>query len=474
MSVRKSLFLSFAQRNGTLLIQFMSSLLIARLLTPHEIGIFSIGSVIVAFSHVVRYFGVANYIVQEKDLTRDRLRSAQAIVWIASLSIATVLAVFADWAGRFYAEPGVTLTMQVLALNFVIIPFGSVTMALLVRNMDFAKTLQINLACCVVQNATAIGLAWSGVGFISLAWGAVASTLLSSVVLLWFRFPGQSWLPGLREWRHVFSAGFKLSSSTFLYDIGQGGPELICGRTLGFEAVAFFSRGFGAASMLLRALVDGIVPVANAYYAKKAREDASIREPYLTAISYLAVVALPAFAMLVLLAEPLILVLYGAQWASAAPPMQIMALGFGCIALANISGAVLVGSGQIGTNLRMNVIFQPLKVAMVFAVSSWGLSWVAWAVALADVALATYSIAKANEVAGASWGDLTLGLLPAVYVAAGTALVSFGMLSLIGSAQPTVNLLVGGATAMVTWGALLFALRHPLAGELRALRRSRA
>jgi O-antigen/teichoic acid export membrane protein len=107
--------------------------------------------------------------------------------------------VFADWAGRFYAEPGVTLTMQVLALNFVIIPFGSVTMALLVRNMDFAKTLQINLACCVVQNATAIRLAWAGFGFISLAWGAVASTLLSSVVLLWFRFPGQSWLPGLRN-----------------------------------------------------------------------------------------------------------------------------------------------------------------------------------------------------------------------------------------------------------------------------------
>jgi hypothetical protein len=66
VSVRKSLFLSFAQRNGTLLIQFMSSLLIARLLTPHEIGIFSIGSVIVAFSHVVRDFGVANYIVQKK------------------------------------------------------------------------------------------------------------------------------------------------------------------------------------------------------------------------------------------------------------------------------------------------------------------------------------------------------------------------------------------------------------------------
>ena len=171
-----------------------------------------------------------------------------------------MLAVFADWAGRFYAEPGVTLTMQVLALNFVIIPFGSVTMALLVRNMDFAKTLQINLACCVVQNATAIGLAWAGFGFISLAWGAVASTLLSSVVLLWFRFPGQSWLPGLREWRHVFSAGFKLSSSTFLYDIGQGGPELICGRTLGFEAVAFFSRGFGAASMLLRALAYKVHP----------------------------------------------------------------------------------------------------------------------------------------------------------------------------------------------------------------------
>ncbi|MBL0168405.1 MAG: oligosaccharide flippase family protein [Propionivibrio sp.] len=363
-SIRKSLLLSFAQRNSTLVIQFVSSLIIARLLTPHEIGIFSIGAVVVSFSHIVRDMGVSNYVIQERNLTTDRIRSAQAIVWITSWSLALLLFLLAGWAGEFYAERGVTLTMQVLAISFLLLPVGSVTVALLTREMAFGQLFVINICSTLTQALTGVLLAWAGYGFISLAWSAVAGASVSALGSLMCRRPGQPWLPGIREWRRVFAAGTKLSGTSMFYEIGLGGPELIAGRTLGFEAVAYYSRGFGVATMLLRALVDSLLPVAIPYFAHQSRSEQDMKTPYLRGIVYMSGLALPAFACLGAMAESVIVFLFGRQWLEAVMPLQIACAGLACLTVNNVAVAVLVGSGKLGTHLAMQAFFQSTKVLL--------------------------------------------------------------------------------------------------------------
>lgn len=61
--VRKSALLVFAENSSTLIIQFLSTLILARLLTPVQIGIFSAAAVAVSLAHTVRDFGVGQYII---------------------------------------------------------------------------------------------------------------------------------------------------------------------------------------------------------------------------------------------------------------------------------------------------------------------------------------------------------------------------------------------------------------------------
>lgn len=470
-SIRKSLLLSFAQRNSTLVIQFLSSLLIARLLTPHEIGIFSIGAVIVSFSHIVRDMGVSNYVIQERELTTDRIRSAQAIVWITSWAIALLLFLSSGWAGRFYAEPGVALTMQVLAISFLLLPVGAITVALLTREMAFGQLFVINICSTLTQALTGILLAWADFGFISLAWSAVAGASVSAVGSLICRRPGQPWLPGIREWRRVFAAGTKLSTSSMFYEIGLGGPELIAGRTLGFEAVAYFSRGFGAAMMVLRALVDSLMPVAIPYFARQLRSEQDMKMPYLRGIAYMSALALPAFACLGVMAEPVILFLYGQQWLEAVIPLQIISAGLACLAVTNVAGSVLVGSGQIGNNLRMQAFFQPWKIVMVvLGVNYLGLTGVALGVAIGDASLSVCCFFLANRLLGVSISEFARWILPAAGVALGASLISWVTLWALGPLQPAaLQVALAGLAAVIGWLFGLILTRHPLWQELRSL-----
>jgi O-antigen/teichoic acid export membrane protein len=479
VSLRSSFVFSFLQRNVTLIIQFSASLIIARLLTPHEIGVFSIGAVIVSFSHIVRDMGVSNYVIQEEELTSERIRSAQAIVWITAWGIALVLNGLSFWAGHFYAEPGVTEVMQVLSISFLFLPVGAVSVALLTRDMAFRRIFVINICSTLANSITAIYLAWSGFGFISLAWAAVAGASVTALGSILYRRAGQPWLPGFKEWRRVFAAGTKLSAASMFYEIGLGGPELIAGRLLGFELLAYFSRGFGAAMLLLRAIVESLMPVAVPYFAKESRAGQELKLPYLRGIAYMSVLAFPAFVCLGLMAKPIILLLYGWQWEEAILPLQVASIGLAFLAVTNVAGAVLVGSGEIGANLRMLAFFEPFKVAMVIlGATKFGLVGVSIGVACGNVLLSMRCFYLVNCLVGVSFWEFIKCLLPSCYITFFVGLATWGaMVMNVGLFLEKIDenllqMLLGASGAGVGWVLGLILTKHALYSDLLEARKS--
>ena len=91
MSTRKSLFFSFLDRYASLAISVVASMVIARLLTPAEIGVFSVTMVLLMFVATFRDMGAGQYLVQEKELTTERIRA----VWAVQLGLGLGLACLA-------------------------------------------------------------------------------------------------------------------------------------------------------------------------------------------------------------------------------------------------------------------------------------------------------------------------------------------------------------------------------------------
>ena len=86
-SLRKALALSFASKYSSLAIHTVAVVVLARLLTPAEIGVYSVVAAVVALAHVLRDFGVGNYL----EFTTERIRTALSVVVLFTWSIATAL-----------------------------------------------------------------------------------------------------------------------------------------------------------------------------------------------------------------------------------------------------------------------------------------------------------------------------------------------------------------------------------------------
>ncbi|MEY4414740.1 MAG: hypothetical protein RIQ53_2033, partial [Pseudomonadota bacterium] len=135
--LRRSLAWSAAQSYLGVALQLLSTMVLSRVLTPAEVGTFAVATVFAALASNFRDFGVAEYLIQAKELTHRQIRAAFAVNIGVSWAMALALALGAGLAGQFYREPGISEVMRIQALNFVLIPFGAINMAWYRREMNF-------------------------------------------------------------------------------------------------------------------------------------------------------------------------------------------------------------------------------------------------------------------------------------------------------------------------------------------------
>src|SRR6476620_8888346 len=105
ISSKKTIGISFAGQYLELVLHFLSVLVLARILSPEEVGVYSVAAFLMAVLHAFRDFGVPQYLIQEHELTTEKIRAAMGVMIILALAVALVL-FLSSWAiAEFYGNP---------------------------------------------------------------------------------------------------------------------------------------------------------------------------------------------------------------------------------------------------------------------------------------------------------------------------------------------------------------------------------
>jgi O-antigen/teichoic acid export membrane protein len=469
MSTRKSLFFSFLDRYASLAISVVSSMVIARLLTPADIGVFSVTMVLLMFLSTVRDMGAGQYLVQEKELTTERIRAVWAVQLGLGLGLGFLVLLASYPVAVFYREPRMRDIMLVVALNYVINPFGSLTYAWNMREMRFDIIALIRFSATVVGAVVSAVLAWKSFGPISLALGSLASTVVNALMSTFFRPAHFPWLPGVREVKRVLKFGSQMTATDILNTMATGAPELMLGKLQGMATTGLYSRASGLVGMIGKLLIDASYSVAIGLFAKHAREKNSFAEPFTKALAYVSVLAWPACLFIVLLAHPIIRLLYGGQWDAAVDLTRLLAIAAMFHGVVAICLAGLVASGN-ATKILKTTIFCTLTTVVAAAVgSTTGLLGLGLAITTAAALNAAVWLAVTRRVVGISVSSLFLlfaksGAVTMVStLGASVAVLIYGLRP----AQALLPLLLGTSLAAIAWFIAIATLNHPIFEELK-------
>jgi O-antigen/teichoic acid export membrane protein len=467
-NLRKSLAFSLTTRYGALVIQAVALVVLARLLTPEEVGVYAVGVALLALANVIGDFGVEVYLVQAQRLRRSERRAAVAVTLVTSMTVGVAFMLIRGPVASFYGEPRLDPLMLVMGITLFFVPITLPMMAMLRRKMMFGVLLFLSTAGYLVFAVTAIALGAMGHGAMSLAWATLAQTTTVALLAWWHRTE-PIYGPGLRAWPRLVRFGLTTTSTIAIFRLGMSAPDLIIGRMLGLEATGLFTRAHGVAQSFNKLVLGGIQPVALPALSLQLREGRSLKPYYLKKTEYIAALAWPGHAFLALMADPVVRIVLGQQWLGTVPIIQILCLMGIFTPFAALNSEFFLALGKPQRQLAIEAATFPLKLALIGAASLHSLEAVAlalvgarWANAILSGRFLSRELGYSRrDTVGASWRPLVI-LLASI---AGPAIVLFAMPE--PSLQPVPVFLAACLAAALGWLTAVFATRHPFEHETR-------
>lgn len=452
---------------------FALSVILARMLTPTDIGIFSMSAILISFAHVFRDFGVFSYIVKEKEVTEQTIRTALGVLLVTSWTVGAILFFTSGlWSG-FFNTPEVSDVVKVLAIGFFFIPFGSIPYALLTRNLEVKRTSKVMVVSVVTYFFTTIALAYTGHGHMTMAWANLVNIIVTGAAYHWYSTTPMPWLPSLKGWKKIthFGTGTIVTSTVAALDTAL--PDVMLGKMSTPAAVGYFSKAASAVSLPYTVLKSTIDYFALPYLSKLHHANEDMAAAIQQASSYISVVIIPAMVWMTVMDREIILFLFGPQWVASIDVIPWLCLTGAAGILFRLVTPALTSIGKPYAAAVPMLLVLLIKVGL--AIVLFDGSLVSFGIAMAVgqiVGIPLYAVV--NKIYfGLGFGQWLRGNVPILLISLITGVCSYLLKTWVHPNFPIFfSLLFNGLVFVGVWYGCVMVLKPPIEVELRRMQAS--
>lgn len=359
--------------------QFLVTIALARLLTPEDFGVVALLAIFVGVAGILIDSGLGAALVQRREVTH----TDESSIFFFNLGMGAVMALAlcaaAPAIANFFDKPVLEPLAQVMAFNLFLNAFGTIHTALLNREMNYRTLAKANAAGALIAGALAVWLAAQGYGVWSLAAGTVVTSLVS-VALLWL------WHPWRPTWTFSFAAlrtylrfgAYEMAAS--LADVFSTNLYLVMlGKMHSARDVGIYDRAQRTQQLPITVMMGIINRVAYTAFATISEDKLRLAKGLRQAQSLSMLVNVPVLLLVILLAEPLVLVLFGRQWLPCVPILQVLGLGGLLWPMHVLNLNVLRAQGRADLFFWITIFKKAFTISLTVAASFHGVIAVAWA-----------------------------------------------------------------------------------------------
>ncbi len=469
--VNTAVIFSTLGQYATQVISFITIVVLARILSPAEIGMYAIAASTILIAGELRSFGVTQYLVREKELSREKIQAVLGMTVGISWSLGLLVIVAAPFVADFYQEPPLKTLLWILSASFFIGPMTSVPIGLWTRELNFQPIFIRTFIGAFVGGASSVTFVLLGYSFYSLAIGAILGMVSELIVTFIFSPKDTVWIPRFRRLPGLFTFGVYMSLTGMLSKFSEGITDLVIGRFNNTESVGIFSRGFGAVIFIKNLTENAVGPVVLPHLSEVKRSGGSVAEAYLTAISLLTVLIWPVMAVVSAAAHPMINLLFGDQWGLAVPLTSVLAF-WAILTYAHYFGnAALIAVNHEKLMFQIGLVTFVFRLAIIIAVASQSLQHIAWAMVISGVFEAIVYVWALNRAIGLKLGALLRTLLPNAVLAACCWLVTKLIDRVIVFEEQTAMFSIAIVAPVLTlvWFGFIIITKHTALGVLLSL-----
>ncbi len=352
----------FFQNAGAQVINFVVSILLARILSPDDYGLIAMITVFTNIAMVFINVGFSSTVVQKKDLTE---MDTNTVFYTGLMSVAVIYGILffaAPFIADFYHEEKLCALLRFESLIIVFGGLYSVHQSLISRRLEFKKSFMISMVGVFTHGIVGIVLALAGFGPWALAISTV-SNYFACCIVYWCVV---KWRPknmfSKESAKYIFSFSGKVLGSELLNAVFNNIKGLIIGRQYSRQDLAFYNKAHQFPTLIMNQ-VDGATTTVLFSALSKYQSDwegsglSALRRAMKTSLY----VCAPLLFGLSAVAEPMIALLLTEKWLPCVEYLRLICMM--CLFWPLTAQRHALNSlGKSGISLKLNMITKVITV----------------------------------------------------------------------------------------------------------------
>jgi len=415
----------------------MASLVVmSRLLTPTDFGLFGIAMVVFLIAEGICNGG-GDALIQQENATKDHCDTMFTCATLVACFIFMLIYFSAPWIANVFGQPALTDLLRVLSFALVLGPVSQTSAALLIRDLEFRKITMVDVTGTVIPAIIGITLAFYFQSAWALVWLEISRRIIRSSMFIVLA----KYVPRIQIHQKSFHDLFSFTAYTTLlgltWSVQRAMPGAIIGWAMGAAPLGLFNMALRFFEQAQQALIRPFGAVVFPVFAKAQSTREELHKVMQNASTLSMFLIFPAFVGAIVVAPLLVPLLLGHQWVPAVPAMQLAFLLGPLAMLEEINNNLLKGIGRPALIARItfiSMIFTAIGVILVSGLTIEAVMGILIGQKLLAVVL-TGVMAK-QYVGYAYLNQITPLIRPAAATAVMAAVV-WGGLQFIGLSWPT-------------------------------------
>ncbi len=344
-------------------IGLISTMILFRVLAPGDFGLVALAMVVVGLAEVMAEFGFDQNLLRDKHAVRADYDVAWTLTFLRGVIVATLLVLMAGPAASYLNEPRLTSIVYWLALAPLLDGVGNIGVVDFSKELQFGKEYTLKVSQKVCSFILTLIFAFALRNY----WALVIGILTGKVAGMALSYGLHPYRPrfSLKGARRVFAFSFWIFLNQLVLYAGNQTDKILIQKYYDATKVGIFRVAEEVCSIVME-LVWPVERALFAGYAKLSDDFEQLRRAVLNSTGLVAMLGVPMSLIIMLVAEPAVVVLLGERGRAAAPFVQVLVLHGAIRSCFAGAGPAFMVLGKPQINMQITLFAVAVRLSILF------------------------------------------------------------------------------------------------------------
>ncbi len=315
-----------ALRGSTRIVSFIKTIIIARILAPEDIGLYTIAFFMLALMEVLTETGINVVLLQKKGGAEAYISTAWIISIIRALIIFMVLFITSPYIALFFNMPQAVGLIKLISIVPLMRGFINPSIILFQKRLEFNKDFIFRFTIFLFDALVAILATLYLNNAYGLIIGLIAGVILEIILSFVMARPWPTLVFEKDKAQEVVNRGKWMTGAGIFQYLFREGDDAVVGRLLGGTALGYYQMAYKIATLPISEVADVFAKVTLPIYVKMSNDKTRLRKAFLQTTMVVSAFSLMFGAVLIIFAHPIVNILLGKKWLPAVPALRIVSV----------------------------------------------------------------------------------------------------------------------------------------------------